>query len=73
MIHQYSISAWRRVVSRCSVRFWLSRLLPTGGGQEQVTCRKAAIEAVLMHDESDVPDFLQGLSGRVYPILIPLT
>ncbi|HEY2608735.1 MAG TPA: hypothetical protein VGJ10_22455, partial [Paraburkholderia sp.] len=47
--------------------------MPKDVGQEQVTCREAPTGIVLMRHESDVPDFLQELSGHAYPRLIPLT
>jgi hypothetical protein len=43
------------------------------GGKETFTCREAVTEAALIRHESDMPDFLQELSKRAYPILIPLT
>jgi hypothetical protein len=47
--------------------------LLTNRGKEKVTCREAATGVALMRHESSAPDFLQELSERAYPILIPLT
>jgi len=42
-------------------------------GNKKSLAGKTLTDTVLMHHESDVPDFLKELSRRAYPILIPLT
>jgi hypothetical protein len=45
----------------------------TWRGQEQVTCREAATDSLLMHHESDVPNFSQISSKDAYLIVVSLT
>jgi len=42
-------------------------------GNKKSLAVKTLTDTVLMHPESDVPDFLKELTRRAYLILIPLT